>query len=130
MQEQLYDKVFTWAELPQEEVRHGVRRCAFATDDYMLVMNYIDAEMTPNPHTHADFDQFAYIVSGRCIYNVGSTPHELAAGSFILVPAGVEHYIQPLGGPVENLDVFSPPRADYQHLLDYGTELTGTGRND
>jgi hypothetical protein len=37
----------------------------------------------------------------------------MTAGSMLLVPAGAEHYIQPLSEPCINLDVFAPPRADY-----------------
>jgi hypothetical protein len=38
----------------------------------------------------------------------------------LLIPAGIEHWIQPTGDtPVENLDVFAPARADYSHLLEW-----------
>jgi mannose-6-phosphate isomerase-like protein (cupin superfamily) len=44
----------------------------------------------------------------------------MAAGSIVFVPAGVEHYIEPLGDEVvKNLDVFAPAREDYLHLLDW-----------
>lgn len=126
MQAELYSRVFSWSDLPQEVVRDGVRRCAFATDDYMLVMNYIAAEMTPNPHTHENFDQLVYIVSGRAHYHVSGVPHEMGPGSIMVVPAGAEHYLTPIDGPVENLDIFSPPRADYDHLLEYARNLAAT----
>jgi mannose-6-phosphate isomerase-like protein (cupin superfamily) len=36
----------------------------------------------------------------------------------MLIPAGVEHYIEPTGSEtVENIDVFAPARDDYLHLL-------------
>ena len=126
MDQGLYNKVFLWEELPQEVVREGVRRCAFATDDYMMVMNVIEAEMTPNPHTHETFDQLVYIVSGRAHYHVSGVAHEMGPGSIMMVPAGAEHYLTPIDGPVHNLDIFSPPRADYQHLLDYAAQFTQT----
>ena len=38
----------------------------------------------------------------------------------MLVPAGVEQYIEPTGDEtVENIDVFAPARADYLHLLEW-----------
>jgi mannose-6-phosphate isomerase-like protein (cupin superfamily) len=38
----------------------------------------------------------------------------------MLIPAGVEHYIEPTGEEtVENIDVFVPARADYMHLLEW-----------
>ena len=41
----------------------------------------------------------------------------------MLIPAGVEHYIEPLGEEtVENIDVFAPARSDYLHLLEWMSE--------
>lgn len=110
----------TWAEIPGEQVRPGVSRKGFGTDDVILVMNTVEPEMEARPHSHADFDQIATIVSGQAIYHVGDTPHRVGPGSLLLIPAGVEHYIEPVGDePVENLDVFAPARDDYRHLLDW-----------
>ncbi len=110
----------TWDDIPGEDVRPGVSRKGFGTDDVILVMNTIQPDMQPAPHTHEDFDQIATIVSGEAIYHVGEVVHRVSAGALLLIPAGVEHYIEPVGDqPVENLDVFAPARADYQHLLDW-----------
>jgi len=41
----------------------------------------------------------------------------------MLIPAGVEHYIEPIGDEtVENIDLFAPARDDYAHLLDWMAE--------
>jgi quercetin dioxygenase-like cupin family protein len=73
--------------------------------------------MEPRPHRHDDFDQIATILSGRAVYHVGPDAHDVQAGSLLLIPAGVEHWIEAVGDePVENLDVFAPARPDYQHL--------------
>lgn len=117
--EQLYRRVFRWNDLPEEEVRPGVRRRSYSTDNCMLVMNALDPDMQLNPHVHEDFDQLVYIVDGRCNYYVDGEPHEMTAGSMMLVPAKSPHYIEPLGGPCLNLDIFTPPRADLMHLLSY-----------
>lgn len=46
--------------------------------------------------------------------------HEVGAGSFLVIPAGVVHYIEPLGTePVMNLDFFLPALEDYMHLVKY-----------
>ena len=45
---------------------------------------------------------------------------EAGAGSVIRIPPNIEHYGEPLGDePVLNLDVFSPIRDDYRHLVEY-----------
>jgi quercetin dioxygenase-like cupin family protein len=108
-----------WDEIPDEAVRPGVRRCGFGTSDVLLVMNTCEPGMEPRPHTH-DFAQIAMIVSGEAIYHVGDRDHAVSAGSIMLIPAGAEHWIEPTGSePVLNLDVFSPARADYGHLLEW-----------
>jgi mannose-6-phosphate isomerase-like protein (cupin superfamily) len=51
---------------------------------------------------------------------VGDDHNEVGPGSIMLIPAGVEHYIEPTGEePVMNLDVFAPARSDYGHLLEW-----------
>jgi quercetin dioxygenase-like cupin family protein len=108
-----------WIEIPDEEVRAGVRRRGFGTSDVMLVMNECRPGMDVRPHAH-DFDQIAMILSGRAIYRIGGNPHEVSAGSIMLIPAGTEHCIEPTGDePVMNLDLFVPARTDYAHLLDW-----------
>jgi quercetin dioxygenase-like cupin family protein len=106
-----------WEDIPDEPVRPGVRRRGFGTDDVLLVMNECRPGMEPRPHQH-DFAQIAMVVSGRGTYHVGDRPHAVGPGSVMLIPAGVEHWIEPGGDePVMNLDVFAPARADYAHLL-------------
>ena len=118
-------KAVSWAEIPDEQVRPGVRRRAIGTREMLLVMNECQPGMEVRPHSH-DFDQFALIVSGEAIYHVGEDHNEVGPGSVMLVPAGVEHYIEPTGSePVLNLDVFAPAREDYLHLLDWMTERLG-----
>lgn len=114
---ELYRKVVRWDDLPQEYVRPGVTRSGYVTDEVMLVMNYVDTDMELNPHVHHDFDQLAYIVTGRANYYIDDVPHLMTAGSMLLVPAGAYHYIEPLE-PSLNLDIFVPPRGDLMHLAE------------
>ena len=108
-----------WSEVPSEPVRPGVRRRGFGTRDMLLVMNECEPGMDLRPHSH-EFDQVALITKGRAIYHIGETPNEVGPGSVMLIPAGVEHYIEPLGEEtVENIDVFAPARDDYLHLLEW-----------
>lgn len=116
---QLYRRVLRWDDIPEESLRPGVRRKSYSTDSCMLVMNTLEPEMQLNPHVHDDFDQLVYIVEGRCNYYVDGEPHEMTAGSMMLVPAGSAHYIEPLDGPCLNLDIFTPPRSDLAHLVSY-----------
>lgn len=110
--------VSNWGNVPDEHVRVGVSRKGFGTDDVILVMNRIEPDMEPAPHRHEGFDQIATIVSGHARYHVGDIAHEVGPGALLLIPAGIEHWIEAVGDEVvENLDVFAPVRDDYRHLL-------------
>lgn len=110
--------VTSWSAIAAEAVRPGVTRKGFGNEHVTLVMNVIEPRMEPRPHRHDDFDQIATIVAGHALYHVGDAAHRVGPGSLLLIPAGVEHWIEPAGDePVENLDVFAPPRDDYRHLV-------------
>jgi quercetin dioxygenase-like cupin family protein len=112
-------KAVRWEEIPGEEVRPGVFRRGFGTEDALLVMNECQPGMDIRPHSH-EFDQIALITKGRAIYHIGDDDNEVGPGSVMLIPAGVEHYIEPLGDEtVHNIDVFAPARDDYLHLLEW-----------
>lgn len=113
-----------WDEIPDEEVRSGVRRRGFGTEDCLLVMNECEPGMDIRPHVH-EFDQIAMIVAGRARYHVGEVANEMGPGSIVLIPAGVDHFIEPVGDEVvKNIDVFTPCRADLAHLLGWMAEAT------
>ena len=111
--------VVNWLDVPSEVVRKGVSRKGFRSGNTLLVMNECHPGMDPNPHSH-DFEQLVYILQGRVRFHLNDEAHELGAGSMLVVPAGVRHYMEFQGDEeVLNLDVFSPPRPDYLHLVAY-----------
>lgn len=111
--QRLYATAVNWDDIPATEIRPGVRRKVYSTDEIMLAWHELAVGMTLNPHKHDDFDQLVLILQGRCNYYVDGVPHEMSAGSMMLVPRGAEHYVEPTEGPCVNVDVFSPPRADF-----------------
>lgn len=112
-------RLYQWDRLPKEVVRAGVERAGFRGEDMLLVMNWLSPGMETNPHRHP-FEQVAYIVSGRMKFVIGEDTFEAGPGSVIRIPPNVEHYGEPIGDePVLNLDVFSPIRDDYRHLVEY-----------
>lgn len=111
--------LYNWDALPKEVVRTGVERAGFRGEDVLLVMNWLEPGMDLNPHSHP-FEQIAYIVKGRVRFHVGDETFDAGPGSLIRIPPNVEHYGEPLGDePVLNLDIFSPIREDYRHLVAY-----------
>ncbi|MEU1752961.1 cupin domain-containing protein [Micromonospora matsumotoense] len=110
---QLYGISVNWDDIPATEVRPGVRRKVYATDEVLFAWHELAVGMDLNPHHHDDFDQLVLILGGRCNYYVDGVPHPMGPGSLLLVPRGAEHYIEPTEGPCINVDVFAPPRADF-----------------
>lgn len=117
--EKLFGTVVNWDDIPVTQVRPGVRRRVYATDEVMIAHHELEVGMELNPHTHDDFDQLVSLTSGRANYYVDGIPHELRAGSFLLVPRGKEHYVEPLEAPCVNIDYFVPPRTDMKGALDW-----------
>jgi quercetin dioxygenase-like cupin family protein len=116
---QLSGVVVNWGDIPVTDLRPGVRRQVYATEEVMLARHELEVGMQLNPHTHTDFDQLVYIAAGRCNYYIESVPHDMSAGSFLLVPRGAEHYVEPTEAPCVNIDVFVPPRADMLSALEW-----------
>lgn len=113
LNELLYANVISWDDIPEEGIRPGVVRRLYSTDEVTIAWHRLSRGMTLNPHTHVDFDQLVWIVEGECDYWVNGTPHRMGPGTMMLVPAGEEHYIEPVSETCVNIDVFAPPRADF-----------------
>lgn len=112
-------KLYNWDGLDREVVRRGVERVGFRGENVLLVMNWLEPGMEVNPHSHP-FEQIAYIVQGRMRFTIGGEVLEAGPGSVVRIPPDVLHCGEPIGEEtVLNLDVFSPIREDYRHLVDY-----------
>ncbi len=115
----LFATVVNWDDIPLIQLRPGVRRRVYASDELMIAYHELEVGMQLNPHSHCDFDQLVFIASGRANYYVDGVAHEMRAGSFMLVPRGSEHYVEPLEAPCVNIDYFVPPRADLAAALSW-----------
>lgn len=104
-----------------------MKRQLFATDEILIARHELEVGMTLNPHSHDDFDQLVLITQGLCHYHVAGVPNEMKPGSFLLVPRGAKHFVEPLEGPCINIDFFVPPRADLMQLLELDEILGATG---
>jgi len=118
--------LYNWNDLPREKVRPGVERCAFSGDNAITVFNWIEPGNEVRPHRHT-FEQLVYILQGEARYHVGDEVFECRAGSMLRVPPGQTHFIEVVGQEtVVNMDLFSPIRDDYAHLVAY-QEPAGSG---
>ena len=112
-------KAYDWNDLEREVVRRGVTRVGFGGDNVICVFNWLEPGMETRPHSHA-FEQLVLILQGRMRLHLDDRSVELSAGGMFRIPPEVTHYAVPLGEEtVLNLDIFSPIRSDYAHLIAY-----------
>ena len=69
------------------------------------------------PHSHDDYEQTGYLLTGRIILTIGSDSIEMNPGDSWCIGCGVEHKAEILEDS-EALEVFTHPREDYVKLLD------------
>lgn len=112
-------QLMNWNDLPREVLRRGIERAGFGGENVLCQFAWVSPGAEKRPHAH-DFEQLVIVLLGQCLFHVGGVPHRCGPGSLLRVPPLTEHYIEVMGDePVFEIDVFSPVREDYAHLLDH-----------
>jgi quercetin dioxygenase-like cupin family protein len=102
----------TSRDIAQVEMRPGVyRRTMATTDEAMVCEFFLERGVEVAPHSHMN-DQVGYIVYGKIEVTIGNEVRLLNPGDSYAIPGGVVHSAHVLADTLE-IDVFSPPRADY-----------------
>ena len=108
-----------WDDLPNFPVREGISRAGFRGENVLLVMNWLQKPMEMKIHHHP-FEQIAYIITGRMLWQVGEEQFEVGAGEILRVPPDVPHGGKPISDEtVMNLDIFCPIREDYLEIVEH-----------
>ncbi len=106
-----------WSNLPWQELRKGITRVVFGmgADNINCTVNRVENGNELNPHKHPVNEQIALVIEGECDYYVDGVCYRLTPGSWVTVPADVEHYIHVYDSPVPcmQMDIFYPLRAEY-----------------
>ena len=106
----------------KREVAFGgeVSRSAIRGDNFIMVFNWIKPHEDNAPFHDHPFDQTAYIAQGKIKFTVGDEEFILGPGETLQIPAGVPHKGWVMGDEtVLNIDIFSPIREDYLHLVEH-----------
>jgi quercetin dioxygenase-like cupin family protein len=73
------------------------------------IENVIAPNDGPPVHTHAQEDEFWFVIEGRLRFKLGDEIAEAPAGSFVFVPRGTAHSFQNIGNePARILVMFTP----------------------
>lgn len=97
----------------QREVIPGVKITTTWGDRVM--MSFVDfephSEVPAHDHPH---EQMGMVLDGEFEFTIGGETRIVSAGDCYCVPSGIVHSVKVGDGPARALDIFSPPREDYQ----------------
>jgi quercetin dioxygenase-like cupin family protein len=107
--------LYDWEKVPLERVRGSITR-RFISSERMTV-GQVTLEKGDDVPRHAhDNEQLTYVITGSLKFWFGASDEQemvVNAGSMVVIPAGLPHRALALESTFE-LDIFNPPRADWQ----------------
>ena len=92
-----------------------------------IMMSFLDMEegcVVPE-HSHPH-EQAGLVLEGVFRFRIGTDERVTRAGDAFIVPANVVHAGEVMEGPARVLDIFSPPREDYQDRYNNYAKTTNT----
>jgi quercetin dioxygenase-like cupin family protein len=107
-------KFFRWDDMPKEEVTPLLSRRLITGDRMMLAHVYLKKGCVVPRHQHEN-EQLTYIVEGALHFWIGEDESEeivLRAGEVLHLPSMVWHKALAIEDTLD-VDIFSPPRADW-----------------
>ena len=105
---------YTWDEMPKEEVTGLLSRRLITAERMMLAHVYLKKGCIVPRHQHEN-EQLTYVLEGALHFWIGEDESEeviVRAGDVLHLPSWVWHKAQALDDTLD-VDVFSPPRADW-----------------
>lgn len=95
------------------------KRSAVRTDEALVVFNYIAPGMEDHPPHDHPFDQLCLVFGGTMELTVDGEDYIVKDGGYLYIPAGLPHSGSLIDDkPSLGIDIFSPPREDYLHMVE------------
>lgn len=101
--------------IPPLELFPGFVARAIHGEQLTLAVVEIDPDSDLPEHHHAN-EQFGIVLTGSLVFRVGQEERELGPGSTWRIPSDVAHAARAGREGAVVIDVFSPPREDWQAL--------------
>ncbi|NPV91956.1 MAG: cupin domain-containing protein [Firmicutes bacterium] len=76
--------------------------------NFEVVLGELEVGGAAHRHSHTELEHGYYVLSGKCIIEVGSERQEVGPGMTVFVPKAVEHQIEVIE-PLKVLVFYSPP---------------------
>ncbi|MCS7167960.1 MAG: cupin domain-containing protein [Gemmatales bacterium] len=113
MSRQLPIPFLTTEDCPRHEIFPGVWISTWWSERVMcsLVEMRPGAVVARHQHPH---EQIGLVLAGRALFRVGDMEKELRAGDRYIIPSNVPHEVIASAEGLRALDVFHPPREEYQ----------------
>ena len=102
-----------WSSVPVEQVTDGITRQMVYGDRLMVCRLVLAARTVTAVHTHVH-EQITLVERGRADFFVEGERRTAKAGDILLFPSGIRHGATMLEDEVVLIDIFSPPREDFQ----------------
>ena len=100
-------------EVAEERVHEKMtRRILNHSPDLMMVEVHFQQDGIGEPHSHSEYQQMSYVVSGRFEVVLGKEQRILVAGDSFYADKNVRHGVKALEDSVL-LDIFTPRRVDF-----------------
>jgi quercetin dioxygenase-like cupin family protein len=100
-------------EAAEERVNEKMtRKILNHSSDLMIVEVHFQQGGVGEPHSHSEYQQMSYVVSGRFEVVLGEEKRILAAGDTFYADKNVRHGVKALEDSVL-LDIFTPRRVDF-----------------
>ena len=119
MAQQRQSTWYRWDDLPKEAVNALLSRRLITGDRVMLAHVYLKKGCVVPKHAHAN-EQLTYILDGALKFFIGEDGRQevvVRAGEVLHLPSNVPHEAHALEDTLD-VDVFSPPRADWLNKSD------------
>jgi len=86
-----------------------VKSSSTTTEDALTLLEAVEpAGFGPPMHVHEDAGEAFYVLSGEYVVFIEHAEHRCPAGSFVWVPAGVEHGFRVGDAPSRKLNIYVP----------------------
>ena len=105
---------YRWDDLPKEQLKPDLHRRLISGDRMMLAHVYLDKGAVVPTHEHEN-EQLTYIIEGVLRFWLGEDESQMVdvhAGEVLHIPSHLPHRAEALEDTLD-VDVFSPPRADW-----------------
>lgn len=110
-------------QLPKMELFPGVRGSLATGKNLMLSFLEMEIGYEIPEHSHPH-EQAGMVLEGQIRFRIGREERVVGPGEAFIVPPNVVHWGQVEEGPVRILDIFSPPREDYQEQYNRFNEIS------